>query len=318
MKVLFLGYSSISKRRVIPALQKLGAESVDVASLSKSASDWSSDLPVKMFRDYEQALDQSDAQIVYVSTVNSQHAQWARKALQAGFHVIVDKPAFMSVAETQELIELARINQRCLAEATVYAFHPSISTALEVFEQSHSSPTHLLAVFTYPPVSPDNYRNFVEPGGGALWDLGPYAITPGRLLFGEVPSEIVGRRLSENDEVETSFSMMALYPGGRSCTGSFGFTTGYLNRLDILGPGIVVTINRAFTPPPDSTTELTVRESDKVRSIQVAPADSFALFLQAFFQAVASRNFGDFRDCMLADAITLERLRMSALASPIA
>ena len=317
MKVLFLGYSSISKRRVIPALQKLGAESVDVASLSKSASDWSSVLPVRMFSDYEQALDQSDAEIVYVSTVNSQHARWARKALQAGFHVIVDKPAFMSVAVTQELIELARLNQRCLAEATVYACHPLISRALEVFEQSGSSPSHLLAVFSYPPVSPDNYRNFLEPGGGALWDLGPYAITPGRLFFGRSPSEIIGRRLSENDEVETSFSMMALYPGGRSCTGSFGFTTGYLNRLEILGPGIVVTINRAFTPLPDSTAELIVREADKVRSIHVPPADSFAIFLEDFFHAVENRNHGDFKNSMLADAITLERLRMSAQASPI-
>jgi NDP-hexose-3-ketoreductase len=318
MKVLLIGYSSISKRRVIPALLSLGAESVDVASLSKSAWEWSSYLPLRMFRDYDQALDQTDAQAVYVSTVNSQHARWARKALQSGFHVIVDKPAFLSVAETQELIELAHRNQRCLAEATVYVCHPSISTARKAFEQAGSSPTHLLAVFSYPPVSFDNYRNFAESGGGALWDLGPYAITPGRLFFGVAPSDIIGRRLSENDEVETSFSMMALYPGGRSCTGSFGFTTGYLNRLDIVGPGIVVTIDRAFTPLPDSTTELTIRESDKVRSIQVPPADSFALFFEDFFHAVASRNYGDFRNCMLADAIALDRLRMSALASPIA
>src|ERR1017187_3688967 len=162
MKVLLIGYSSISKRRVIPALLSLGAESVDVASLSKSAWEWSSYLPLRMFRDYDQALDQTDAQAVYVSTVNSQHARWARKALQSGFHVIVDKPAFLSVAETQELIELAHRNQRCLAEATVYGCHPSISTARKAFEQAGSSPTHLLAVFSYPPVSFDNYRNFAE------------------------------------------------------------------------------------------------------------------------------------------------------------
>src|ERR1035438_2318397 len=147
MKVLLIGYSSISKRRVIPALLSLGAESVDVASLSKSAWEWSSYLPLRMFRDYDQALDQTDAQAVYVSTVNSQHARWARKALQSGFHVIVDKPAFLSVAETQELIELAHRNQRCLAEATVYGCHPSISTARKAFEQAGTSPTHLIVVW---------------------------------------------------------------------------------------------------------------------------------------------------------------------------
>jgi predicted dehydrogenase len=318
MKVLLLGYSSIGKRRVIPALRRLGAKSIDVASLSKSASESPDDFSIRMFRDYDQALRETDAEVVYVSTVNSQHARWARKALESGFHVIVDKPALPTVAETEELIELAHRNQRCLAEATVYAFHPWIATARKIFEQAGTSPTHLLAAFSYPPVAPDNYRNFREPGGGALWDLGPYAITPGRLFFESAPSEIIGRRLSENTEVDTSFSIMALYSGGRSCTGSFGFTTGYLNRLDIVGPKMVITVERAFVPPPDSAMELSVREPDKVHSVQVPPADSFALFFEDFFRAIANCNYGDYTNYMLADALALERLRTSAFASPVA
>ena len=318
MKVLLLGYSSIGKRRVIPALRRLGVASVDVASISKSSSESRDHFPIRMFRDYDQALKETDAEVVYVSTVNSQHARWTRKALQSGFHVIVDKPAFPTVAETQELIGLAQHNQRCLAEATVYAFHPWIATARKIIEQAGVSPTYLLAAFSYPPVAADNYRNFREPGGGALWDLGPYAVSPGRLFFGDAPSEILGRRLSGNAEVDTSFSMMALYSGGRSCTGSFGFTTGYLNRLDIVGPKLVITVDRAFVPPPDSPMELIVREPDKTHSIQVPPADSFAMFFEDYFQAVASCSYDGYIDRMLTDAIALERLRMSAFASPIA
>jgi dTDP-3,4-didehydro-2,6-dideoxy-alpha-D-glucose 3-reductase len=318
MKVLLLGYSSIGRRRVIPALRKLGAESVDVASFSKSAPDSPGDFPIRMFGDYDQALKQTDAEVVYVSTVNSQHAVWARMALQLGFHVVVDKPAFPTVALTQELIELADRNELCLAEATVYAFHPWIAAARSVFEQAGVSPTHLLAAFTYPPVAANNYRNFREPGGGALWDLGPYAITPGRLFFDSQPAEIVGRRLSENAEVDTSFSMIALYPDGRSCAGSFGFTTGYLNRLDIVGPKIAMTVDRAFVPPPDAAMELVVREPGRVQSVQVPCADSFALFFEDLFRKIATRNYGDYRAAMLQDALALERLRMSALASPIA
>lgn len=317
MKVLLLGYSSIGRRRVIPTLRKLGAGSIDVASLSRSPESLDP-FPIRLFRDYDQALEQTDADVVYVSTVNSQHARWARKALQSGFHVIVDKPAFPSVTETEELIEVARRNQRCLVEATVYAFHPWIATARKVFEQAGTSPTHLLAAFSYPPVAADNYRNFREHGGGALWDLGPYAITPGRLFFNSAPTEIIGRRLSENAEVDTSFSIMALHPGGRSCTGSFGFTTGYINRLDIVGPKMVITVDRAFVPPPDAAMELIVREPDKSRSVQVPPTDSFAVFFEDVFRAIATRNYDDYLTSMLVDALALERLRMSAFTSPIA
>jgi dTDP-3,4-didehydro-2,6-dideoxy-alpha-D-glucose 3-reductase len=317
MKVLLLGYSSIGRRRVIPALRKLSAESMDVASLSRSPEPTDA-FPIRLFRDYDQALEQTNAEVVYVSTVNSQHARWVRRALESGFHVIVDKPAFLTVAETEDLIALARRSQRCLAEATVYAFHPWIATARKVFEQAGTSPSHLLAAFSYPPVAADNYRNFREHGGGALWDLGPYAVTPGRLFFNSGPTEIVGRRLSENAEVDTSFSMMALHAGGRSCTGSFGFTTGYINRLDIVGPKMVITVDRAFVPPPDAAMELIVRQPDKTHTVQVPSADSFAVFFEGLFEAISARNYDVYLTTMLADAQALERLRLSAFASPIA
>ena len=312
MKVLLLGYSDIARRRVLPALRSLGVESVDIASEAAVSVEWSGAVSARLFRDYDVALRQTDAEVVYVSTVNSHHAQWTRKALRAGFHVAVDKPAFLSIGETQDLIELAESKQLCLAEATVYSYHPRIAMARQVFEQSGSAATHLLAAFSFPLAAP-NFRYRPELGGGALWDLGPYAVTAGRLFFGERPTGIVASNLSASDQVDTSFSMMAVYPGGRSCVGSFGFTTGYMNRLDIMGPGTVVTIDRVFSPPPNVPTELTIRQMDQVRTILVPPADSFALFFNDFFENVSGQNHSDFLKRMLADAQAIDRLRASAL-----
>lgn len=315
MKVLLLGYSSIARRRVLPALQSLGAESIDIASQSAAATEWPVTIPVRLFRNYDVALRQTDAAVVYVSTVNSHHGYWTRRALQSGFHVAVDKPAFLSVEETQELIELAERNQLCLAEATVYSYHPRIAMALGAFEQLGSAPTRVIAAFSFPPLAPEDFRYRRELGGGALLDLGPYAVTPGRIFFGASPTEILGRCLSasDNDQVDTSFSMLAIYPESRSCVGSFGYTTCYLNRLDIIGPGTVVTVDRAFSPPPDMTTDLIVRQRDQVSTIVVPPADSFALFLEDFFKAIAGHNHGDFPKRMLADALAINRLQTSAL-----
>lgn len=312
MKVLLLGYSNIVRRRVLPALLSLGATSVDVASSSAAVVEGGNAVAVRLFRDYDEALRQTDAQVVYVSTVNSLHAYWTRKALQQGFHVVVDKPAFLSVEETRELIELADRNHLCLAEATVYSYHPQIASALAAFEQTGSAPTQLLAVFSFPPLDANNFRYRVDLGGGALWDLGPYAVTPGRLFFGDPPIELVGRRLSSRDRVDTGFGFMALYPAGRCCVGSFGYTTGYLNRLDVIGPGTVVTIDRVFSPPANADVELTIRQNEYARSIRVPAADSFALFLEDFFDAIV-RDHRRFVECMLVDALALERLRSSVL-----
>lgn len=312
MKVLLLGYSNIARRRVLPAFQRLGVTKIDVASLSTTAVDSTNGVQVRLFRDYDQALRLTDAELVYVSTVNSGHAHWTRKALQQGFHVVVDKPAFLSVEEARDLTELAERQQRCLAEATVYSYHPQVALALAAFEETNVTPTHIIAAFSFPPLSPDNFRYRVEYGGGALWDLGPYAVSLGRVIFGASPSEVIGLRLSERDRVDTAFCMMASYPGGRGCSGAFGYTTGYLNRLDILGPGTVLTIDRAFSPPADAATMMTIRQNDQLRTIHVPPADSFALFLEDVLEAIVQRDYGRFSDLIIADALALDRLRRSA------
>ncbi|HWB95995.1 MAG TPA: Gfo/Idh/MocA family oxidoreductase [Bryobacteraceae bacterium] len=307
MKVLLLGYSDIAKRRVLPALRSLGA-AVDIASRSTAAIESSG----RWFRDYDTAISQTDAELVYISTVNNGHAQWTRRALEAGRHVAVDKPAFLTLEETHQLLELADRRRLCLAEATVYGYHPQCAMVREVFREAGATPTRLIAAFSVPPLSPQNFRYRAELGGGALWDLGPYAVTPGRIFFESPPSGIHAWRLSANDEVDTSFSMVGVYPDGRSCIGSFGYTTGYINRLDIIGPGVVVTMDRAFSPPPDLPMRLTVRRLNQVTAIEVPPSDSFRLFFDHLFSAIQGRNDRSFSQHLLADAEALHHLRESA------
>ncbi len=315
MKVLLLGYSSIARRRVLPALHAAGVESVDVASTSAGEVAWPGRVAPRLFRDYDAALSESDADVVYISTVNSLHAPLARKALGRGFHVAVDKPAFLSLEETGEILAFAARNQRCLAEATVYQYHPRIALAFQAFEEAGSRPTHAVAVFSFPPLPPEDFRQRAALGGGALLDLGRYALTPGRIFFGAPPLEVTGRRLSDNGEVDTGFSLTAVYEGGRSLVGTFTYTTGYMNRLDLLGPGVTVTLDRVFSPPPDMTTELIVRRAGGEVRQAVAPADTFALFFRELFAAVAGRDYERFAAPLLEDARAFGRLQSSALAT---
>ena len=227
MKVLLLGYSDIARRRVIPALCALGVERVDIASISRDVIDCSASPRSQRFRAYDQALLESSADVVYVSTVNSRHAELAEKALDRGFHVVIDKPACLGLEETRRVVQAAHDRQRCVAKATVYMYHPRFQRVLREFEDIGSQPTRITAFFSFPPRPPENFRYKASLGGGAIWDLGPYAVTPGRVLFGRTASEIVSRSVSTAGDVDTAFSFLATYPDQRFAVGSFGFTTEY-------------------------------------------------------------------------------------------
>jgi NDP-hexose-3-ketoreductase len=306
MKALVLGYSSIARRRVLPALAAIGIRHVDVASRSGSGNvSLPEGLSGSVFNDYADALRQSEAELVYISTVNSLHAELATASLDGGRHVVIDKPAAVDLMDVTRLVELARQKGRLLAEATVYGYHPQFATARSVFEEANCQPTRLVAAFSFPPLPPENFRHRADLGGGALLDLGPYAVSVGRLFFNEPPLEIICR------DSYSAFSLLATFSEDRSLVGHFGMTTGYINRLEVLGPDATVTIDRAFTTTPEMACNLYVSLHNEHRSIKVPPADSFAIFLRAVIQAIESGDTQPFAEVMLADAETLNLLRDS-------
>ena len=107
MKILLLGYSNLAKRRIIPSLKKIKNLSFDIASASS--------VPINnghkvWYTNYIDALNKSDADIVYISLVNSLHFFYANKSISLGKHVIVDKP--LALNNTQILKLIARSKKK--------------------------------------------------------------------------------------------------------------------------------------------------------------------------------------------------------------
>ncbi len=312
MHLLLMAYSEIAQRRAIPALSSLGVAQLDIASQSRVRDvEVPNGMSVRVFEDYETALDESQADVVYVSTRTGLHAEWADKALRRGFHVIVDKPAFTCLADATRLVALAQQHHRCLAEAIVYAYHPQIQMAKDVFTNLNCEPTQLIATFSFPPLARDNFRYHRAYGGGALWDLGPYAVTPGRLFFGSKPCDVVCRVTAQGEEVETAFSVLITYEGGQSLVGHFGYHTGYQNRLELLGPHTTVHIDRVFSTPAHMENFLHVRQHDQTELRTVPPTDHFACFFREVFRAIETGEHDPFAKRLLADAVVLDQLRQS-------
>lgn len=311
-KLLVLGYSNIAQRRVLPAARAIGLARLDLACRSGLGQ---REPPVgleQLFDDYERAIDDSDAQLVYVSTTNDRHAALASRALARGKHVIVDKPAALRLDDVLALADQAAAAGLCVAEANVWAHHPQVQAMLAAFAQAESAPRQVLASFSFPPLSPDNIRYRAELGGGALWDLGPYAVSPGRVLFGCAPTSARATILASEHGVDTAFCVELLYDGGRSLVGQFGFTSGYSNRLELLGPDVRVWVERVFTPPPDFESVVEVNVRGQARSLRSPPANSFALFLADVRDAITSGETSRLREAMIADHRVLDELRLSS------
>jgi dTDP-3,4-didehydro-2,6-dideoxy-alpha-D-glucose 3-reductase len=303
MRLLLLGYSSIAERRVIAAAAGVAAiTEVAIASRSRpQPQDWPK--MGRFFSDYETALRDSDADIVYLSLPNALHDHWVMASLAAGKHVIVDKPAMMLLESSARAVEEARRARCLLAEATVFGYHPQFARLAE-FLHDVGPLTHVAAQFIIPPLPIGNFRNHPELGGGCLLDMGPYAAGIMRILGGGAPTALTALAGGRHPEtgVDMGFSVQARLANGGIFSAHFSFEGEYQNRLLIVGRSGSVIMERVFSPPPDYRVEWRQRVRNQESIATFEPADTFVLFLEAACSAVADGDHERFSRDLLDDA----------------
>ena len=303
MRLLILGYSSIVERRVLPAAAKVGAiEQISIASRSQTApGGWPKQ--GRFFNNYETALRDSDADLVYVSLPHAMHEQWVMAALAAGKHVVVDKPAMMTLAGSQRAVAEARRLNRMVAEATLFGYHPQFE-ALPAFIAENGPLTQVAVQFIIPPLPIANFRNHGELGGGCLLDMGPYAAATMRILGGGVASDVTALAGGRHPEtgVDMGFSVLARLGTGAAFSGQFSFEGEYQNRMLIVGRSGSVISERVFTPPADHRMEWRRRVRNVDDVVTFEPADTFARFLEAVTSAIAAGDHERFHRDLLDDA----------------
>jgi dTDP-3,4-didehydro-2,6-dideoxy-alpha-D-glucose 3-reductase len=303
MRLLILGYSSIAERRAIPAAAKVaGIDEISISSKSRpQPQGWPK--AGRFFRDYDAALRESDADLVYLSLPNAMHDHWVMTALGAGKHVIVDKPAMMTLESSQRAMLEARRSRRVLAEATVFGYHPQFA-ALKQFLVENGPLTHVDAQFIVPPLPIANFRNHAELGGGCLLDMGPYAAGVMRMLGGGPPTHLAALVGGSHPEtgVDMGFSAQARLFNGAIFCGHFSFEGEYQNRLLVVARSGSVIIERVFSPPADFRMEWRRRVRNVESVVTFDVADTFALFLEAVGLAVASGDHEPLHRDLLADA----------------
>jgi len=192
-----LSTARIGVAKVIPAMQKGGlTEVVALASRSAEKARAAADgLGIaRAYGTYEELLADPDVDAIYNPLPNDQHVPWSIKALEAGKHVLCEKPIGLSAAEGRELVAAGRRHPKLkLMEAFMYRHHPQWRTAKELVETGQIGQLRTIqTLFSFYNEDPADIRHDPAKGGGALLDIGCYAISLSRWLFGVEPARVMG------------------------------------------------------------------------------------------------------------------------------
>jgi len=316
MNVLIIGFSSIVRRRVLPALASL--PEIDRISIASRRP-----LPVdvippekrgKIYQGYSNTISKCEPCLAYVSLPNSMHAEWASRALDTGFHVIIDKPSVTDIADARKLVEIAERKRLCLSEANVWHYHPMAQALKNAIDRERNAPLVLSATFSSPSLDPGNFRYNPDLGSGILLDRGTYAVSCGRFFFGGQPKEIICRVISfdRRGKVDITFNMMMIYPGGSVLQGFFSLGAEYRNTLSVIGSSYYLDADRIFTLPADYNGIINMRRNNQTETIPVPAGDTFALFVADVLNSIHDGSFARFSRILLEDAQILHDLIASA------
>ncbi len=291
-----LSTAKIATEKVIPGLRRsqLG-ELVAIASRSDESARAAAGrhgIP-RWHGSYEALLADPAVDAVYIPLPNHLHTAWTIRALQAGKHVLCEKPIALTAADAERMFAAADAAGRLLMEAFMYRHHPSWIALREVVASGRIG--RLSAVdswFSYFNDDPANIRNVLADGGGALYDIGCYAVNLSRMLFAEEPASVAAtivRDPTSGVDILTS-GTLAFSSGLASFTCATRVESD--QRVDVYGTEGRASIEIPFNIPPDRPTRIFVTQGGDppvdpaTDVIEFAPADPYACEADAFAAAV--------------------------------
>jgi len=266
----------------------------------------------RWYGSYEDLLADADVDAVYVSLPNAMHLGWSIRALEAGKHVLCEKPMSRHPDDVARAYDVAEREGRVLMEAFMWRHHPQLERARDLIAGGAIGRLRLVrAAFSFSGRSPDDVRLRRDLEGGGLMDVGCYCISGCRALAGADPERVYGEQVLGGDGVDVAFTATLRFPG--DVLGLFDCGMAYAARDELEAVGDEGSL---FLDDPWHGREavVEVRRPDRsTERVEVGRANSYALELQNF--EAAARGDGPpllGRDDALAQARTIAALYCSA------
>ncbi len=284
--------AKIGVQKVIPAMQK-GKNLIVTAIASRNiekANSVADQLNIeKRYGSYEKLLADIEIDAVYIPLPNHLHVPLTLKALEAGKHVLCEKPIAMNAEEAAMLIEAAKkFPHLKVMEAFMYRFHPQWIKTKELVDTGEIGEVKTIhSFFSYHNIDPENIRNKADIGGGALMDIGCYCISFPRFIFNEEPERIISD-IDFDPIMKTDRLTSALLHFASGKTSSFTCSTQLMpyQRANILGDKGQIEVEIPVNAPPDQEVRITLRTKEKTEEFKFEPVDQYTLQAEAFSEAI--------------------------------
>jgi predicted dehydrogenase len=286
-----LSTSGFARTKILPALrgcrhvELVAIASRDVARARAVAAEHG--IP-KAYGSYDELLADPEIDVVYNPSPNHLHVPWSIKALEAGKHVLCEKPIGLDAAEAQTLLAVARRHPRQkIMEAFMYRLHPQWRRAIQIVRAGGvGEPRVVQSMFSYFNDDPANVRNHPALGGGAVMDIGCYTISLARLVFGAEPRRVVG--LVDRDpkfHIDRITSALLDF-GAQTSSFTCSMQLQPYQRVNIFGAEGRIEIEIPFNAPPDRPCRLWHQRGDQIDEIAFEICDQYTIEADELSRAI--------------------------------
>jgi predicted dehydrogenase len=300
-------------RKVIPGayasdkVDLVAVASRDRARADSYAREW--EIP-RAYASYEDLLADPEIEAVYISLPNTLHVEWSIKALEAGKHVLCEKPFTRHPEEADEAFDVAEREGRLLSEAFMYRHNPQTATLVELVRDGAIGELRLIrSAFSYGLYDEENIRLRTDVEGGALMDVGCYNVSGSRLLGGE-PERVWGEAWYGPSGTDWVFTGTLRFPGDVLAIFDCGTALVERDELEVVGSEGSLFLD---DPWHCNVPVIEVRSDGQVDRIDLEPVDSYRLELENVSDAIRGKAellLG--REDAQGQARTLEALHGSA------
>ncbi|RZQ61148.1 Gfo/Idh/MocA family protein [Amycolatopsis suaedae] len=287
-----IGCADIAWRRTLPAM--VANPAIDVVAVGSRdlarARTFTDRYGGEPLGSYQAVAEHPGVDAVYIPLPLMMHAEWVEKCLEAGKHVLVEKPMTDGYKESHRLMDLARSRGLLLLENYMFLHHTQHAEVRKMIAEGDIGEVRgFNGFFTIPPKPDGDIRYQPDVGGGAFLDFGGYPIRAALHVLGKELS-VVGAVFRETADtgVVMSGSVLLTSPEGIPAQLSFGMEHSYQNSYSVFGSTGRLLVDWAFTPPETHRPVVRIDRQDHREEITLAAHHQFASIIGSFVNAVLS------------------------------
>ncbi len=243
---------------------------------------------LRVHDNYEALLADPQIDAVYIPLPNHLHVDWTLKALEAGKHVLCEKPMTLKAAQFDRILDARDATGKLVAEAFMIVHHPQMIRAREIIAAGTLGRLrHVAVTFSFYNDDPGNIRNKPEAGGGALPDIGVYAFGSVRFLTGQEPQKITHAKIHRENGVDI-FAQVAAAFDGFDYSATVSMRMFPRQEIVIHGEKGVLRLSCPFNPTVHSQAELHLETAQNAVLTERFPGENqYVLQVEAFGRSVA-------------------------------